>query len=361
MGRTTLPEALHVDDPARLPWGMLGVGGIGSGSFFQLNGAHSLGREESRSGHFIDRRDYCKLHIISHYVKALLGESIAVMPIGKVGDDEAGQRLIKEMGLAGLDLRHIQTVAGMQTLFSFCFLYPDGSGGNLTTDNSACDLVGPADVSGVETDFAVYSGRGIALAAPEVALVARQKLLQMGTQYGFWRVAAFTSAEIEPAIEMGLLSETDLLALNQDEAAALAGMSPFADGAPPRSIVEAALDRLKLINPDLQVTITAGGEGSWSWDGKMVQHRPAFAAELVSSAGAGDAFLAGVIAGRTAGLDLQEAQELGMLVAAHSVSSPHTIDPRINRKSLGTFAASAKLALSAQVGQFLAGQALILN
>ena len=52
---------------------LIGIGGIGSGTFFALNGNHTLGREESRGGRFLDRRDYCKLHIISHYVRPLLG------------------------------------------------------------------------------------------------------------------------------------------------------------------------------------------------------------------------------------------------------------------------------------------------
>jgi sugar/nucleoside kinase (ribokinase family) len=353
MVKTNPLETMNGDNPVRSTRAMLGVGGIGSGTFFLLNGEHSLGREESRSGHFIDRRDYCKLHIISHYVKVLLGEDIAILPIGKVGDDEAGRSLIKEMASANLDMRYIQIIPGVQTLYSFCFLYPDGSGGNLTTDNSACDLVGVEDVARAEADFASYRSHGIALAAPEVPLVARQKLLQMGTTYGFWRVAAFNSAEIVPAIEMSLLAETDLLAMNRDEAAAAAGIQSRSGDGPPQPIVEAALVRLRKINPALQVTITAGGWGSWSWDGKNVKHMPAFPIELVSTAGAGDAFLAGVIVGEAAGLDLQEAQEIGMLVAAHSVTSPHTIDPRISLKSLRLFATKAKLVLSVRVGQFL--------
>lgn len=64
---------------------MIGTGGIGSGSFFLLNGDHTLGREESRSGRFLDKDDYCKLHIIAHYVKALLGPGFNVVPVGKVG------------------------------------------------------------------------------------------------------------------------------------------------------------------------------------------------------------------------------------------------------------------------------------
>ncbi|NIN09662.1 MAG: hypothetical protein GTO76_13735, partial [Planctomycetales bacterium] len=62
---------------------MIGVGGIGSGSFFALRGNHTLGREESRGGRFLDRRDYCKLHIISHYVKTLLGPEFSTIPIGQ--------------------------------------------------------------------------------------------------------------------------------------------------------------------------------------------------------------------------------------------------------------------------------------
>ncbi len=353
MVKTSSMETLNTAIPARPSRAMLGVGGIGSGTFFLLNGEHSLGREESRSGHFIDRRDYCKLHIISHYVKALLGEDICVLPIGKVGEDEVGRSLMKEMSAAGLDMRYIQIIPGMQTLYSFCFLYPDGSGGNLTTDNSACDRVEAADVTQAEADFAVYRSRGVALAAPEVPLAARQQLLRMGTKYNFRRVAAFTSAEILPAIEMGLLDEIDLLALNRDEAAAAAGIQSRAGDGPPQPVVDAALAALSAINPKLQVTITAGGGGSWSWDGKNVKHMPAFPTEVVSTAGAGDAFLAGVIAGESAGLNLQAAQELGMLVAAHSVTSPHTIDARINWKSLSLFATQASLALSARVDQFL--------
>jgi ribokinase len=332
---------------------MLGVGGIGSGAFFELAGDHTLGREESRSGHFIDRRDYCKLHIISHYVKILLGEQFQVLPIGKVGQDEAGQRLLKEMEAVGLDLHHVQTIPGLQTLYSFCFLYPDGSGGNLTTDNSACDRVGVEDISRAEADFARYRSAGIVLAAPEVPLPARRKLLQLGTEYGFWRVAAFNSAEIQTATEMGMLAEIDLLALNRDETAAMAGIHSGSEDGPLLPIVETAINRLKTLNPGMQVTITAGKDGSWSWDGKYLQHVPAFPVEVVSTAGAGDAFLAGVIAGKVSGLCLNEAQELGTLVAAHSVTSHHTIDPRINRRSLNSFVNKRKLVLSARVSNLL--------
>src|SRR5512136_1658059 len=102
---------------------MLGVGGVGSGVFFALDGDHTLGREESRSGRFLDRKDYCKLHIISHYVQTLLGDDFTTIPISKLGSDAAGLQLMREMKSAHLDLRYIQACHGEQTLYSLCLVY----------------------------------------------------------------------------------------------------------------------------------------------------------------------------------------------------------------------------------------------
>jgi ribokinase len=330
---------------------MLGVGGIGTGVFFSLNGNHTLGREESRSGHFIDRRDYCKLHIVSHYVQALLGAVFVTLPIGRVGSDKAGKRLMQEMGKAGIDLRYVHAVPGAQTLNSFCFIYPDGSGGNLTMDNSACDLLKPEDVTAAEGDFSRFRAQGIALEVPEAPLITRHKLLELGTRYQFLRVASFNSAEILFALEMGMLSLTDLLALNRDEAAIVAGIK--SEKVPPQAIVEAAIIKLQSINPALHVIITSGKEGSWGWDGKNLSFLPAFPIHMASTAGAGDAFLAGVIAGLVAGLPFPQAQELGTLVAALSVTSPHTINMGIDRQSLLSFSTEFSLDLSNPVKQLL--------
>ncbi len=334
---------------------MIGVGGIGSGSFFALRGNHTLGREESRGGRFLDRQDYCKLHIVSHYVKSLLGPEFRTTPIGQVGDDAVGHRLLNEMKDAGLELGYVPRVAGDQTLFSFCFVYPDGSGGNLTTDDSASAKVDAPFVAGAEPEFARHAGHGVALAAPEVPLEAREKLLNLGTEYGFFRAASFLAEEMNSALEMGMLGKTDLLAINVDEAAAAAGTSLAEVSDAVLEIVEAAIEKLRDINPGLLISITAGKNGSWSWDGEALVHVVAFPAKVVSTAGAGDAHLAGIIAGLVADLTLPQAQELGTLVAAHSVTSPHTIDKRIDRRSLRAFAEEINVPLCEAVRDLLKG------
>jgi len=319
--------------------GMIGTGGIGSGTFLSLEGNHTLGREESRPCRILDRRDYCKLHIISHYVKSLLGAGFEVIPVGKVGDDEAGKRLLREMQEAGLATGHVRTVAGLPTLFSYCFLYPNGSGGNLTTADSASGHVAPADIRPLENDMRRLGRRGVALAVPEVPLSARDELLELARKHGLFSVASFTSGEMQEAVERKLFPKIDLLAVNADEAGLAAGIPP--DSGDAAMIAAAAIQKLAAANPAMWISVTGGSAGSWAWDGTRISHVPVFCVPVASTAGAGDAHISGMIAGLALGLKLPAAQILGSLHAALSVTSPHTIHSGIDRESLRKLAGSS--------------------
>ena len=349
---------------------MVGTGGIGHGTFFLLEGNASLGREESRAGRILDRRDYCKLHIISHYVKGLLGDSCAVYPVGRVGDDDAGARLLNEMAAAGLDTRFARPVAGAPTLFSFCYLYPDGSGGNMTTADSASGRVDPEAIREAEDVIARAGASGIALAVPEVPLATREALLDAAGRHGLFRVASFTRAEMSTARDRGLIGKVDLLAVNLEEALAAAGMAPrygalaervpaygaLAErvpaysagdthaGADVEGLAMAAIEGISSEHPGVIISITAGAAGSWTWGGASpgggaaarLAHQPALPVKVAGTSGAGDAHLAGLLAGLSAGLDLADAQILATLMGAASVTSPHTIHPGITRGMLAS-------------------------
>lgn len=310
---------------------MIGVGGIGAGVFFAIRGNATLGREESRGGRFLDRRDYCKLHIIAHYVKVLSRSDFEVIPIGKVGDDDVGHKLLREMSEIGLDLRYVEVSPGDSTLFSFCFVYPDGTGGNLTTDDSASSKVDPDFVFRATPEFRRLGPRGIALAAPEVPMDARRALLKLATEHGLFRAASFTSEEIASTVGSGLLRKVDLLAVNRAEASVLAGLPEDSEM---QRIVQLAVDRAVSANPEIAITITGGCKGSWSWDGTNIIHVPALNVEPVSTAGAGDAHLAGVLVGLAEGMGLAEAHKLGAVVAGLSVTSPHTINKNVTREKV---------------------------
>lgn len=326
---------------------VIGTGGIGSGMFFALDGNHTLGREESRSGRFLDQRDYCKLHIITHYLKVLLGKEFPVIPVSKVGDDDVGRSLLVEMSETELDTRFVQIDPDRPTMQALCFLYPDGSGGNLTAADSACGQLDADFIKTADSAFEQYSGRGLALAVPEVPLPARKMLLKKAKEHHFFTAASFTSAEILLALEMEMLSLIDLLSINLDEAAALTTRA--ATGENDEAIINGALNGLREINPRISVTITAGKRGSWCMDGQKIQALPALPVQVVSTAGAGDAFFAGLLSGIIAGLSFHMAQELGTLVAACSVTSPHTIHPTLDRNALAALVEEIHPQLSGEV------------
>lgn len=315
---------------------MIGTGGIGSGSLFLIKGNQTLGREESRSGKYLDARDYCKLHIIAHYVKVILGADFPVFPVGKIGDDDIGRSLYNEMEQAGLDMEYVRFSENDRTLFGFCFLYPDGTGGNLTTEESACSKVDASFIEKAMPFFSKYAGNFLSLSAPEVPLNARKKLLELTREYKGYSVVSFTSGEMAEAEEMEMLCLIDLLAINLDEASSLTGT--IADRDRPQLTVKKAIAKMMEFNPSVWLSVTAGKQGSWSWDGHKLFHVSIFPVEVKSTAGAGDAHLAGVIAGLTAGLTLRRAQILGNLAGAFSATSQHTIHPEMSGKKLKEFA-----------------------
>ena len=342
---------------------LIGIGGIGSGIFFALAGGHTLGRDESRLGTLLDVRDYCKLHIISHYVAKLLntasGSGFRVIPVGKVGDDAPGRQMILEMKTAGMDTSRVETVAGAPTLFSVCFQYPDGTGGNITTSNSAAAQLKSEDLNALEDLFAEPA---VALAAPEVPLETRAHFLEMAGKHRAFRAASFTAAEVAPALKLGMFRNLDLVSLNQGEAAVLAGVN--FDPSNPKPFLRACEAVLKANYPNLRLAVTAGGMGAFAyWQGAW-DFRAAPQVQVASTAGAGDALLAGLIAAIAAGIPfidgaqpissapegpLADALDIAVLLASYKVMSPHTIHPQASVDALRAFAAERRLEFASTI------------
>jgi sugar/nucleoside kinase (ribokinase family) len=350
---------------------LVGVGGIGTGILLALDGDHPLGRSESRSSRLLDARDYCKLHIVAHYVAVLLGADpsgrpFRVVPVGKVGDDEAGQRLLDEMAAVGMETSHVDRVSGRPTLFSVCFQYPDGAGGNITTADSAAAALQEDDVDYVEPLLAAGAGRSIVVAVPEVPLDVRRRLLELGTAHSAFRAAAFTSSELRAVRASNMLDLLDLLSMNEDEAASLSDVE--FDAADPGHCLDRCASVLAARQRDLRILVSAGRHGAFAMDSGRWGHCPALSVGVASTAGAGDALLAGVLAGIAAGLPLVEpgpprreigdrplssALDLGVLLAGYSVTSPHTIHQSATVDTLTTLAADLGLTFGGRLARLV--------
>jgi sugar/nucleoside kinase (ribokinase family) len=324
--------------------------------FFALEGNHTLGRNESRPGELLNVRDYCKLHIVIHYVAKLLGgQGFRVRPVGKVGNDEAGRFVLKEMNEGGIDTRFVEALADKPTLFSVCFQYPDGSGGNITTNNSAAAELSEHDLA--ETEDVLAAGpRTIALSLPEVSLEVRHQFLKRATRAGAFRAASFVSAEVAAAKQLGMFEQLDLVSLNEAEAAELIGTDFSADD--PRGCMDKCVDYLRRAYPHLQMVISCGKNGAYALNHEAWNYCPVPGVEVASTAGAGDCLLGGILAAMAAGIPLLSARaprqslaerpletalEFGVLLASYKVTSPHTIHPDASLSSLIGFAEQAKV------------------
>ena len=340
---------------------IIGIGGIGTGMFFALQGEHTLGRNESRAGVLLDARDYCKLHIVLHYVAKLVGGSpqgipFRVVPIGIVGNDDSGLRLREEMRAAGMDVSCIRQHPQKPTLFSLCFQYPGGDGGNITTSNSAAAELSAADLDQmVPSLLASASKRTIAVAVPEVPLEVRWHFLELATKAGAFRAGSFVPGEIASARAAGFFSLLDLLAVNQAEAAELLGLhlSPQS----PQEFIAACLRWIESKYPGLKMIVSAGEHGAYAFSHGTWGYSPAPDTSVVSTAGAGDALLGGVLAGLACGCPLlgtgaadptliESALDLGVLLGSFKCLSPHSIHPSASLEALIEFASGLGLQFS---------------
>ncbi len=334
---------------------MVVTGGIGSGILFALDGDHDLGRHESRAARRLEARDYAKAHIVSHCLARLLhAPGLAPRPriavVGAVGDDEIGHRLIAELRDAGLDLTYVRIAPDAPTLLSVCYLYPDGTGGNITDEASASATVSDDDLAPVVEPLARVGDRGLVIALPEVPATARLGLLQAGSSSGAFRVASLTKGEAGTPVAERIVSASDLMVFNEEEAAAF-GRSTAAR-AEARAVLDATAARADRLHPGIQVVVTWGADGAYAFVDGSWHHTPAPHVTPVSSAGAGDALLAGVVAALALGAPLtripdrattqpsstETAMELGVLVGSYGVTSPHSIHPEFTTAALHAFA-----------------------
>lgn len=229
---------------------VIGTGGIGTGMFFQLEGNDTLGREESRMASLLPYRDYCKLHIMMHYISVLLGSKCSCKPIGSVGDDEAGRNLINEMQSVGIDTEAVKISKTFPTLFSVCYQYPNREGGNITTAESASSMVSAADVDAFFRNMRADSGKEIMLAVPEVPVQSRIRLLQYGRERKSLNVSAVSSSEIDEFDAAGGIILSDFLFINSDEAQKIAGTD--------KDFIPAAIEKVAAKNPAITLFITDG-------------------------------------------------------------------------------------------------------
>ena len=334
-----------------------GTGGVGKGILFKLQGDHDLGRNESRLGELTGDTDYCKLHIILTYVAAFSVAGIPIYAVSRVGDDPVGRELLACMEKTGIGTEFMGLSGQESTMYSVCYQFPGGEGGNITAANGANNSVCEADIQAFfrQAPLERTGGRGMVLAAPEVPMAARLCLLAEGRKHGCFNVASVLSGEVGDFAKGGGFALTDLLAVNEDEAAAIAA---FAGSGKDADSALACYGYVKTQNPHAAVAVTCGKNGSYAFHEGRCHHAGAIAVRAKNTAGAGDCYLGTMMACLLQGLPimpeaaekgvLSSAQEISTLAAALKVQCGDTIDFSLCPASIFRFAKEKGLRFSPQ-------------
>jgi sugar/nucleoside kinase (ribokinase family) len=328
--------------PYRRFGAIVGAGGIGAGMLFLSEKAETLGRSESRPVVLSRAKDYCKQHIVLHYAAVLARGVARTIPIGAVGSDAPGLDLLALMGKAGMETDYIDVSESDVTMLSVCLQYPDKESCNITATNNAARRVTPEYLRSCMERIGIDAGT-IVVALPEIPVESRCAMLKAGKDKNAFTALSIAVAEASAFLGSGILSCGDLLAVNEEEARALLGVARSG-----RDLAGSLHSFLSGFNPGILLLMTCGKNGAYTADRGYVEYIPSLPVEVVSTAGAGDAFLGGALAGLALGLPFQKrrsderfgetrlesAAELGALCAGMSVEVEDSIAFHVNRESV---------------------------
>ena len=241
-----------------------------------------------------------------HFGGALANAAVAaartgapVALAGAAGDDEWGRWLADRLEREGVDLSFFELLAGEQTPIAFATFDSDGEPSfQIYGDAVAAAVVAVAprlDDALRRASALVFSSTTLATEGErEVTLRARQLALERGARVCFdpnirpnrWGGDPGSAARASRELVAG----STLVRANRDEAIAIAGVDD------PRR----AADELVALGAELAV-VTLGAEGA-VMRGACEAEVPAPRVEVVSTLGAGDAFM-GTLVGELARLD----------------------------------------------------------
>lgn len=226
--------------------------------------------------------------------------------IGCTGDDDLGEFMRMSLAVQGVDARLIER-QGAPTGRVLAMVTPDAQRTFRTCLGAAATLsaeeVSPEAFAGARyVVMEGYSCYDHALVRA-IASAARQADAELVLDFASHEVVRANRAMFGDLLAQGLVGGA---ILNQDEAAAWSGGDP-----------KAALDEIAPLVRFAAVKI--GADGAWLRRGAEAMHTAAIPAKAIDTNGAGDAWLAGLLAGLVRGAPLDVCGEMAARAGAAAV------------------------------------------
>ena len=234
--------------------------------------------------------------------------------ISKVGDDEAGKRVLDFLQEKQVDVTKVKTEAGLDTGINIVLVTPEGERMFLTNPNGSLRKLAEADVTEQLDDAADIVCMASMFVSPLLDIPAMERIFQkIKSKPGRILVADMTTAKNgETLADIAcLLKYIDYLIPNETEAACLTGEMDVYRNA-----------ELFIEHGANCVVIKRGKEGSLIRTKEQQVEIPAYAhANLVDTTGAGDSLAAGFLWGLKNGMSLEECARFGCAVASCTVEA----------------------------------------
>ena len=236
---------------------------------------------------------------------ALLGASVAIL--GRVGDDEFGEPLVRALEEKGIDTGLVELASGASTGAAFITVTPDGENAITVAPGANRSLV-PEDVDAAAG--AIGDAR-VLVAQMEIPVESVLRAVEVAAERGTRALV-----NLAPTFEVprGLLEKLDPLVVNEHEAGfLLGGAVEGVDGA------LSAAPRLLSLGPRSAV-ITVGEAGAVFASGDSTEHLPAPEVDVVDTTGAGDAFVGALATQLARDAPLEEAVAYAVRAGAAAVT-----------------------------------------
>lgn len=224
--------------------------------------------------------------------------------LGKIGKDHNGIKIIRELGKENIDFMHLKPSKDF-TSFSFILESKKEQDRIIYTYKGASD-----HLKHTEIDWNMLKGTNWIYLA--TLLKESFKTAEMVAQFAkkngiklMFNPSSYLAKQGKKGLKK-ILDGTTILVLNKQEGKALLGTR--------KDKIEFILKELYRLGPDM-VVVTDGPKGAHVYDGEIYAHMKPYKVKIASTAGAGDAFASGFLAGIIK-KDYAHALELGMANSA---------------------------------------------
>jgi len=237
---------------------------------------------------------------------ARLGAEVAF--VGCVGDDALGEMIRQALARDGIDASHLRSTPDDGTAIGMPVVDDSGENSIVMAPRANMRLT-PEDV---EAASALIREADVLLLQGEVPMDASLAAARIAREAG---ATVILNAAPAIAFPTALLTLTDVLVVNEHEAAALAEDPAAAAAADWPGLAH----KLFPLGPRV-VIITLGDQGAYLNDGVTEASPPAHEVTVADPTGAGDAFCGAVAAELARGAPLGEAVRLGNAAGALAVT-----------------------------------------